>query len=318
MPNVETMRKMMDEKDLQPPVNDRADRVWQYHKYIGYEDQIERFGKIKNIDDFCKKAQAVNYEQYRALQEGFNAGMWDKYTGMLVWKNQNPWTSLRGQFYDVFLDQTGGFYGFQHGAKPLHVQLNLNDSAICVVNQTLFDANNLTVETQLFDLHGNKLSQNRFQLDVTTNTYKIAGKLFSGAKPKVLYFARLLLKDEQGKIVDENLYWLTNSPSDMQELEKLEAVKPDLQIEKDKSGKRLATITNNSNETAFFTRLKVTSKQTNQLVLPVFFTDNYLTFFPGEQKTIEIDLSHLSPEIDLENLQLELESWNSEVIRKDL
>ena len=318
MPNVETMRKMMDEKDLQPPVNDRANRVWQYHKYIGYEDQIERFGKIKNIDDFCKKAQVVNYEQYRALQEGFNAGMWDKYTGMLVWKNQNPWTSLRGQFYDVFLDQTGGFYGFQHGAKPLHVQLNLNDSAICVVNQTLFDANNLTVETQLFDLHGNKLSQNQFQLDVATNTHKIAGKLFSEPKPKGLYFARLLLKDKLGKVVYENLYWLTNSPSDMQELEKLEAVKPDLQIEKDKSGKRLAVITNNSNETAFFTRLKVTSKQTNQLVLPVFFTDNYLTLFPGEQKTIEIDLSHLSPEIELENLQLELESWNSEVIRKDL
>jgi len=318
MPNVETMRKMMDEKDLHPPVNDRANRVWQYHKYIGYEDQIERFGKIKNIDDFCRKAQVVNYEQYRALQEGFNAGMWDKYTGMLVWKNQNPWTSLRGQFYDVFLDQTGGFYGFQHGAKPLHVQLNLNDSAICVVNQTLFDANNLTIETQLFDLHGKKLSQNQFQLDVATNTHKIAGKLFSEPKPKGLYFARLLLKDKQGKVVDENLYWLTNSPTDMQELEKLEEVKPDLQIKNDKSGKRLAVITNNSNETAFFTRLKVTVKQTNQLVLPVFFTDNYLTFFPGEQKTIEIDLSHLSPEIDLENLQLELESWNSEVIRKDL
>ena len=318
MPNVETMRKMMDEKDLQPPVNDRANRVWQYHKYIGYEDQIERFGIIKNIDDFCRKAQVVNYEQYRALQEGFNAGMWDKYTGMLVWKNQNPWTSLRGQFYDVFLDQTGGFYGFQHGAKPLHVQLNLNDSAICVVNQTLFDANNLTIETQLFDLHGKKLSQNQFQLDVATNTHQIAGKLFSGDKPKGFYFARLLLTDEQGKVVDENLYWLTNSPTDMQELEKLEEVKPDLQIKNDKSGKRLAVITNNSNETAFFTRLKVTVKQTNQLVLPVFFTDNYLTFFPGEQKTIEIDLSHLSPEIDLENLQLELESWNSEVIRKDL
>ncbi len=72
MPNVETMRKMMDEKDLRPPRNDRANSVWQYHKYIGYGDHIERFGEIKGIDDFCKKAQVVNYEQYRALQEGFN------------------------------------------------------------------------------------------------------------------------------------------------------------------------------------------------------------------------------------------------------
>src|SRR5690606_37377608 len=128
----------------------------------------------------------------RALQEGFNAGMWDKYTGMLVWKNQNPWTALRGQFYDVFLDQNGGFYGFQHGAVALHVQLNLNDSSVCVVNQTLFDANNLSVEAQLFGLHGNKISSEQFQLFIQTNTHKVVGKLFSGAKPSGLYFARLI------------------------------------------------------------------------------------------------------------------------------
>lgn len=318
MPNVETMRKMMDEKDLQPPVNDRANRVWQYHKYIGYEDQIERFGKIKNIDDFCKKAQAVNYEQYRALQEGFNAGMWNLYTGMLVWKNQNPWTSLRGQFYDVFLDQTGGFYGFQHGAKPLHVQLNLNDSAICVVNQTLFDANNLTVETQLFDLHGNKLSQNQFQLEVSTNTHKIAEKLFSGPKPTGLYFARLILKNEQGNVIDENLYWLTNSPSDMQELEKLETVNLRLQVEKETSGRTVALIQNRTNETAFFTRLKVVDKETGELVIPLFFSDNYITIFPGEQKRIEIDLSNLPFEKRNTSLQMVLEPWNGLVIKQDL
>ncbi|HSO88716.1 MAG TPA: glycoside hydrolase family 2 TIM barrel-domain containing protein [Draconibacterium sp.] len=318
MPNVETMRKMMAEKDLNPPVNNRANRVWQYHKYIGYEDQIERFGKIKGIDDFCKKSQVVNYEQYRALQEGFNAGMWDKYTGMLVWKNQNPWTSLRGQFYDVYLDQTGGFYGFQHGAVPLHVQLNLNDSSVCVINQTLFEANNLAVETQLFDLHGNKLSQNQFQLNVATNTYKIAGNLFSGTKPKGLYFARLLLKDEQGKVVDENLYWLTNSPSDMQELEKLEAVKLDLQVENVKSEHTFAIIQNKTNETAFFTRLKVLDIETGELALPVFFSDNYITIFPGEMKRIEIDLSNLSSEKSNKGLQIALEPWNGLVIKHDL
>ncbi|MBK6284577.1 MAG: hypothetical protein IPF54_19840 [Draconibacterium sp.] len=318
MPNVETMRKIMDEKDLQPPRNDRANRVWLYHKYIGYGDHIERFGEIKGIEDFCKKAQVVNYEQYRALQEGFNAGMWDKYTGMLVWKNQNPWTALRGQFYDVFLDQTGGFYGFQHGAVPLHVQLNLNDSSVCVVNQSLFDASNLTIEAQLFDLHGNKMSQANFQLDVATNTHKTAGKLFSGPKPSGLYFARLILKNESGNIIDENLYWLTNQDSDMQELEKLQPVTLQLQIDKSEPGKRIAIITNNHKETAFFTRLKVTDRQSNELVFPVFFEDNYLTFFQGEQKKIAIDLSQLSPENKLENLQLELEPWNGTMIKQDL
>lgn len=318
MPNVETMRKMMDEKDLQPPRNDRANSVWQYHKYIGYGDHIERFGEIEGIEDFCKKAQVVNYEQYRALQEGFNAGMWDKYTGMLVWKNQNPWTALRGQFYDVFLDQTGGFYGFQHGAKPLHVQLNLNDSAVCVVNQTTFDAKNLTVEAQLFDLHGKKINEEQFQLDVATNSHEIAGKLFSGEKPEGLYFARLILKNEKGDVIDENLYWLTSSPEDMQQLEQLERVKLQLQLEKEKTGRTFAIIQNNTSETAFFTRLKVVEKAGGELALPVFLTDNYLTLFPGEQKRIEIDLSKLPSDKRNRNMQLVLEPWNGQVIKLDL
>lgn len=51
--------------------------------------------------------------------------MWTKYTGVLIWKNQNPWTGLRGQFYDHLLDQTASFYGCRSAAEPVHVQLNL-------------------------------------------------------------------------------------------------------------------------------------------------------------------------------------------------
>lgn len=318
MPNVETMRKMMDEKDLNPPRRDRANPVWQYHKYIGYGDHIENFGEIKGIDDFCKKAQAVNYEQYRALQEGFNAGMWNMYTGMLVWKNQNPWTSLRGQFYDVFLEQNGGFYGMQHGAKPLHVQLNLNDSAICVVNQTLTDAKKLSVQVLIFDIHGKKLNEQNFSADVNFNSHKIAGILEKDKRPEGIWFARLILKDEAGKIIDENLYWLTHSSSDLQDFETLKPVQPAVNIEKDNSNQTTIIIKNDSNETSFFTRLKVIDNSSGELALPVFFSDNYLTLFPGEEKNIELDLSHLNSSVNLTNLQLVLEPWNGKAIIKNL
>ena len=311
MPNVETMRKMMNEEDLTPPVNNRPNRVWQYHKYIGYGETIDNFGEVNGIDDFCKKAQVVNYEQYRALQEGFNAGMWNRYTGMLVWKNQNPWTSLRGQFYDVFLDQNGGFYGYMHGAKPLHVQLNLNDTSVCVVNQTLFDAENLTAEAHLFDLNGNRLNSQKFALNVPANSLQIAGKTDTSKKPKGLYFLRLMLKNKAGETVDENLYWLTSQPKDFQDLETLRPASIDLKTEKDKAGKQYVSVKNTGRETAFFTRLKVMDKSTKDLVLPVFFEDNYFTLFPGEEKKLKIDLTHLPPEIKPGNLLLQAEPWNS-------
>ncbi|QGY46701.1 hypothetical protein GM418_24495 [Maribellus comscasis] len=318
VPNVEAMRKMMDEKDLTPPVNDRGNNVWQYHKYIGYGDHIERFGEIAGIDDFCKKAQVVNYEQYRALQEGFNAGMWSFYTGMLVWKNQNPWTSLRGQFYDVFLEQTGGFYGYQHGAAPLHVQLNLNDSAICVMNQTMVAESGLSVEAELYNLHGEKVNTQQLNLDVSANSYKIAGKLDLAKKPAGLYFARFYLKNKKGEIVDENFYWLTNSPNDMQDLQKLEEVQPDIQLGEKRDDKLLLTVKNTEKETAFFSRLKVVDKQTGELVLPVFFSDNYFTLFSGEQKQVELDLSDLPADLKDKDLQLVLEPWKGPAVTKEL
>lgn len=311
VPNVEAMRKMMDEKDLQPPVNDRGNAVWSYHKYIGYNNTIERFGKIDGIEDFCKKAQIVNYEQYRALQEGFNAGMWNFYTGMLVWKNQNPWTSLRGQFYDVFLDPTGGLYGYQKGANPLHVQLNLNDSSLIIINQTLMNHPGLKVEAHLYDLHGRSIGQESYQVSVAANDKETVGKLFTGKKPEGFYFARLLLKDVNNNLLHENLYWLANEEVDWQLLEQLKSVTPQIKIREDKSGVKRALISNSEDETAFFIRLKVTDKQSGELVLPVFFEDNYFTLFPGEEKEVWIDLSQLPKHIDSDKLKIEAEAWNS-------
>lgn len=51
--------------------------------------------------------------------------MWSKYTGVLIWKTQNPWTGLRGQLYDHLHDQTAGFFGCRRAAEPIHVQFNL-------------------------------------------------------------------------------------------------------------------------------------------------------------------------------------------------
>ncbi len=318
MPNVETMRKMMNEKDLAPPVNDRPNRVWQYHKYIGYGENIEKFGEIKGIDDFCKKAQVLNYEQYRALQEGFNAGMWESYTGMLVWKNQNPWTSLRGQFYDVFLDQTGGFYGYMQAAKPLHIQLNLNDSSICVVNQTLFDANNLSAEAHLLDLKGNMLNQQKFQINVTANSTGISGKADVSKHPKGLYFLRLLLKNDKDETVDENLYWLTTTPEDFKDLEQLQPAALQATISNNKNGENILSLKNSGKETAFFIRLKVVDEESNELALPVFIENNYITLFPGEQKELEFDTTHLPENSRKRKLVLQAEAFNGGNINTSL
>ena len=86
MPNIETLVKIMDEKDLVPPAGDTVNEVWKYHKYLGYGDMISRMGEVSDLKDFVTRAQIAGYDQYRSLIEGHNSHMWDWYTGVLVWE----------------------------------------------------------------------------------------------------------------------------------------------------------------------------------------------------------------------------------------
>ncbi|MGV8095054.1 MAG: glycoside hydrolase family 2 protein [Mangrovibacterium sp.] len=310
MPNVETMRKIMKEEDLVIPSGRRVHPTWEYHKYIGYENFIDQYGAPKDIDNFCRKAQLVNYEQYRALQEGFNSRMWTAYSGMLVWKNQNPWTALRGQFYDVFLEQNGGFYGYRHGATPLHVQLNLNDSTVCLVNQTVQNFPDLTVSAEIFDIHGKSLWKEQFRASTEANRITVLKPIHTAAIKDDVCFLRLKLSDKNGKLIDENFYWLSGTGKSYDGLNELKEVEPVLKLVKNSSGIKTVQISNPSNETAFFIRLKVSGQDSKELALPVFFSENYFTLLPGESRQITIDLSLLQEKAESESLQIETEGWN--------
>ena len=60
----------------------------------------------------------------RALLEAWAMRMWAPYSGVLVWKTQNPWAGLRGQLYDWLLAPTGGLYGARTALRPLHALLD--------------------------------------------------------------------------------------------------------------------------------------------------------------------------------------------------
>ncbi|KAG2695537.1 hypothetical protein I3843_07G017500 [Carya illinoinensis] len=215
--------------------------IWEYHKYIPYSkpeksvpDQIQLYGTPEDLDDFCLKAQLANYIQYRALLEGWTSHMWSKFTGVLIWKTQNPWTGLRGQFYDHLLDQTAGFYGCRCAAEPVHVQLNLATYFIEVVNTTSEELSNIAIEVSVWDLDG------------TCPYYKVFEKLSAPPKktlpivemkypkskhPKPVYF--LLLKlyhmSDYG-ILSRNFYWLHLSGGDYKLLEPYKSKKIPLKI----------------------------------------------------------------------------------------
>jgi hypothetical protein len=308
IPNYDGLKKIIPEDEMFPPQSSRVSKSWSYHKYLPLLDFPDRYGKVKDISDFCLKAQIVSYEQYRALQEGFNYKMWDWYSGMLVWKNQNPWTALRGFFYDYYLDYTGGYFGYKHGAASVHIQLNLNDSVVCVVNQTAEKLNSITSIIRLYDMHGKLLSEQKNPVALNANDVLLLNKIALPEDNDKVYFLRLQLFDRD-KILDENLYWLSNKPHSYEKLNELGKVIVKTDIKKSDDNHAVIVISNPNNETAFFIRLKIMNEK-NELVLPSFLTDNFFTLLPGDEKQVGLDLSEINGQVSRDGLRLVTEGWN--------
>ena len=317
IPNYEGLKKIIPENEMTPPGTSRASGSWAYHKYLPLNGFPDRYGKVKDIKDFCMKAQLVSYEQYRALQEGFNYKMWDWYSGMLVWKNQNPWSALRGSFYDYYLDYTGGYFGYKHGAAPVHIQLNLNDSVVCALNQTSSDLNKLTATSKLYDLHGKIISDRSTSIDLKPQEKLLLNKVVLPGKADDVFFLRLTLKDDKEKILDENLYWLSNKSHSYEKLNELSQVTLNLNSEKIDGNNFSVTVSNPSGETAFFIRLKVCDGN-NELLLPSFFSENYFTLMPGESRKVMVDLSLSNLKPEPEKLKIVAEGFNIKVSQNSL
>ena len=71
--------------------------------------------------------------------------MWDWYTGILIWKTQNPWTSLRGKCMIGRLDVNASLYGTRKGCEPLHAYYNPVTRKAGLLNTTLKDYTDLSI-----------------------------------------------------------------------------------------------------------------------------------------------------------------------------
>ena len=308
--NIESLKRTMEQKDIVPPVDDNVNEVWKYHKYLGFGNMISRYGEVSGIEDFITKAQLVGYEQYRSLQEGFNTHMWDWYTGILIWKSQNPWTALKGQFYDWFLDQNAGYYAYKHAAAPVHVQLNLLDSALYIVNATPKEKKGLKVEATLTDETGKEIWKKTVEMTTPPNSIaKVWDKDLPKTGAKVLFLRTRITYTSTGVLLDENTYWLpgNNDPGALTGLKEAKLV---AQVTKSAKGKFTVDIANSGDVAAFFVRMKVMRVSDGAIVTPVFFDDNYIVVLPGEKKSLIVDTTSLSDADKSTPLMMEFKGIN--------
>ncbi|WP_316735469.1 glycoside hydrolase family 2 protein [Pedobacter aquatilis] len=304
------------ENMVAPQFKSKPDSVWDYHKYIGYDEHINPYGKAKNAEDFAMKAQLVNYNQYRSLMEGFSNKMWDWYTGSIIWKTQNPWTALRGQMYDYYLDPNACLYGLRKGSEPLQIMMNPIDSMVTVVNNGFKNLDNLMIKASAFDMEGkeyfysqvfNSIGPSSVRRFFPMNTF------LEKLEKKEGVFVSLQILNADKKVLSDNFYWLPGKDGEYAGLQKMKTTPVSIIATQRSKGKVVVTLSNEKgNPVAFFNRVALINSATGKRVLPAFYSDNYISILPGESKTVTVEYT------GNEKNAIEVYGWNVETKRVEI
>ncbi|HEX7159017.1 MAG TPA: glycoside hydrolase family 2 TIM barrel-domain containing protein, partial [Edaphobacter sp.] len=107
VPTIESIQGMMPEKDWETINDDWAQHDMAKGAQRGDEYPFtlaKRYGPIRNLADFVRKAQLANYEAFRAMYEGRNAQMFKATTGVITWMSHPAQPSFVWQLYHYDLE----------------------------------------------------------------------------------------------------------------------------------------------------------------------------------------------------------------------
>ncbi|HXB93844.1 MAG TPA: glycoside hydrolase family 2 TIM barrel-domain containing protein [Puia sp.] len=304
---------LVPDNSLPYPLND----TWGYHDACTgnghydtyYQAMLDRFGAPESMRDFSDKMQLLNAGGYRAIFEAAGHKL-NETGGVMLWKLNAAFPSVVWQVYDWYLEPNAGYYFMQRACEPVHIQLNLDDSAVAVVNRTYLRKPDLHFEAEVVAMTGASLfkQQGRVSLDTTDTKEVLSLKEILG-KTNGVSFVLLRLRDDQGKILSQNVYWM--SPGhDFSELRKMPSTRVQATVlsSEKKEGYDSWTIrfSNSSDRLAFFLNPQVIAG--GEEVLPSYWSDNYFSIPAGQSLTVKVSCP--TAVMAGQTPQLRVEGWN--------
>ena len=311
IPTIETLREVMDEKDLWP----MNKKVWDYHDGNGfhlmstmYKDLTNNYGESSSLEEFVTKGQFVGAMNSKSIWEVWNYNKHhygDRYaSGLLFWYHNCPMSQVCARMWDYSLEPTASLYHTQNALEPLHAQFDYLKNTVSVYNDYYQAFNNYKVSAEVYDLNTKKVWSKSQTINIPEDG--VVNDIFTidfPANITQVHFIKLRLYNEKGKEIANTFYWRSNdkyegsktltgpTSSGFEDLSKLKQVqlKPRHQVYEE-NGRHFikAEIKNTSSTLAFFTQLQLLDEN-KKPVRPSFYTDNFFSLLPGESKTILIE-----------------------------
>lgn len=310
VPSVESMKAMMPADSLWPISDMWGKHDWTQPRVTIYNDDLNRqYGKALSLVDFCKKAQMMNMEGPKAMMETWQS---NRGPGVLVWMTHPAWPSLICQTYDYFFEPTAAYYAFKKASEPVHVLWRADNEQVELANNTRLNLENVTVETSVYGIDGRVIFNKSIKVNVTANSTKSLMQLTYPTDISPVHFISLKLTDAEGKILSDNFYWRATQYLNYTALQAMPQINLSANATKssDKGGQTIIKVLlkNNNAGIALMCRLKVLQNKSGKRVLPAFFSDNYVSFAPGESRIVNITFDNKY--LDNETPRLMIEGWN--------
>ena len=142
----------------------------------------------------------------------------------MLWMTQPAWPSNMWQILSSDYDTQASFYGVKKACEPLHVQLDLSDYSVAVVNTTTTPQPGLTVTATVYALDNKQLLQHSEQKDIAANDVTAGFKLdLTPVMGTNVVLVKLELRNSAGQVLSDNLYWLAAASPIYRQLNRLPA-----------------------------------------------------------------------------------------------
>jgi hypothetical protein len=251
------------------------------------------FGPATSFEDFERKAQMMNLETHKAMIEGFLGHLWTKNSGRLFWMTHPSWPSNAWQLYSWDYDTHAAYFGAKKAAEPVHIQLNLPDNALMVLNTSQADLKDLTATTRVVSLDNVELFARSDAVDALANraTPLPAVPLDGIFAKHPMVLVSLRLTDGEGKLDAENFYWRGKDQAAYRALNDMPAaeisvVASDPVLEG--RDRRVRIMVRNSSKVPVLNLKLGVVDQRGQRLLPAYFSDNYLSLLPGDGREVDV------------------------------
>ena len=285
------------------------------HYYKPYDQALRRLhGEPESVTDYCWKGHLVTADQHRSFYEAVNHRMWDITSGFTEWKINSCFPDVQWQNFDYFHKPVISHFVIKRACEPLHVQMDLIDHAVSVINCRPEPQPGLEVSASIFDLDSKPLWQCTAKLDAPANAFREAFAITGLTNLAPFVFVKLQLKDAAGRPVSDNFYWLPGRDTvDYKALQKLPLVRLNSTVNIEDAGAEQfvrVKVTNPTKHIAFFIQLALTKGTGGEEILPVLWSDNYFSLVPGE--TREFTACVATRDLGGKKTALEVGGWNIE------